>query len=146
MVLVSVIAILSMGLSGCSKRVHYRGKAPDLKIIHALNIGTSTQSDVLKAIGSPTFETQYGPKTWFYVSKKLENFAFLPPKIIEKQTISITFDSGGIVTKIEDHDPHMKDINPVQNRTPDAVAERPLLQQVFANFGRIAKAGDKKAK
>lgn len=141
---VSMIAVCILA-SGCVKRVHYRGKAPDLEVLSTLKTGQSTKNDVLNSLGSPTFETQYGEKIWFYVSKKVEHKAFLPPEETEKQTIALSFNKSGVLTKIEDLDPDLPDIVPVKNRTPSAIEERPLVKQIFANFGRIAKTGENKA-
>lgn len=130
-------------LTGCSNRIHYRGKAPDLEALATIQPGQSTKEDVLNIIGSPTFETQFGPKVWYYVSKREEAKAFLPPEVTDKQTIAISFSDNEVVTKVEDLDPELPDIIPAKNKTSSAVPEKPLLKQVFANFGRIAKKNDK---
>ena len=131
-------------LSACSPHVDYRGKSPEFKDLSKVQTGVSTTYDVLSAIGSPTFESTYGPKTWFYVHKKTETRSFFTPNIIEKNTIAVTFNSKDVVEKIEDMDPEMQDINPVSHTTPTVGSDRTVLQQVFSNFGRTAKKTDKK--
>ncbi len=131
-------------LTACSPRVDYRGKAPEIKDISKIQPKVSTTYDVLAAIGSPTFESTYGPKTWFYIHKKTETMSFFKPNITEKNTIAVTFNYKGIVQKVEDMDPEMQEINPVAHTTPTVGADRTILQQVFSNFGRTAKKTDKK--
>ena len=146
-VFVSALVFTSvLHLTGCSNRIDYRGKAPDLKALETIKAGSSTKQDVLNTIGSPSFETQYGPKVWYYVSKKEESKAFFPPKVTERQTIAISFSNSGLVTKVEDLDPFQKEIIPVKDKTKSAVPEKPLIKQIFANFGKIAKKDDKKKK
>lgn len=132
--------------AGCVKRVYYRGKAPDPEALATIQIDKSTKEDVLQAIGSPSFETQFGPKVWYYVSKKEERKAFFDPEMTEKHTIAISFTSQGVVKTIDDLDPDQPAIVPVEDVTPSAVPEKPLVKQIFANFGRIAKKSDKDKK
>lgn len=131
-------------LTACSPRIDYRGKAPETKDLAKIKVGVYTQNNVLQAIGSPTFESSYGPKTWFYVHKKTSTKAFLTPDILEKNTISITFNDKGIVQRIEDMDPNERDINPLSYATPTVGQDRTMLQQVFSNFGKVAKKSEAK--
>lgn len=139
-----VAVVIFAALTACVPRVDYRGKAPETKDLAALQTGAHTQNDVLRAIGSPTFESAYGPKTWFYVHKKTETKAFLTPDIVEKNTIAITFNEKGIIEKIEDMDPEEQDITPISHATPTVGHDRTILQQVFSNFGRGAKKSEEK--
>ena len=126
-------------LSACSPRIDYRGKSPEVKDMSTIIPGKSNKFDVLKSIGSPTFESTYGPKTWFYVHKKTATTAFFKPDMVEKNTISVTFNDLDVVEKIDDLDPEMQDITPISHTTPTVGADRTILQQVFSNFGRKAK-------
>ena len=131
-------------MTACSPRVDYRGKSPEGKDISKIKVGSFTKYDVLSAIGSPTFESFYGDTTWFYIHKKTEKLSFFKPDIKEKNTVAITFDKKGVVTKVEDLDPEMQDIHPISHRTPTVGSDRTILQQVFSNFGRTAKKTEKK--
>ena len=131
-------------LTACSPRIDYRGKSPEVKDISKIVPGKSNKFDVLSAIGSPTFESNYGPKTWFYVHKKTETTSFFKPNIMEKNTIAVTFNTLDVVEKVEDLDPDMQDINPVSHTTPTVGSDRTVLQQVFSNFGRKAKKSEPK--
>ena len=137
------VATLAL-LAACSPRVDYRGKAPEVKNLTQIQTGIHTSHDVLAAVGSPTFESTYGPKTWFYVYKKTETTSFFKPNIMEKNTIAITFDDKDVVAKLEDMDPEMQDIDPITHTTPTVGADRSMLQQVFSNFGRVARKPEKK--
>lgn len=131
-------------LAACSPRVDYRGKAPEVKDLTKIQPRVHTTHDVLATIGSPTFESTYGPKTWFYVHKKTETTSFFKPDIIDKNTIAITFDDKDVVAKMEDMDPEMQDIDPLTHTTPTVGADRTMLQQVFSNFGRVARKSETK--
>lgn len=131
-------------LAACSPRVDYRGKAPEIKNLTQIQRGVHTSHDVLAAVGSPTFESTYGPKTWFYIHKKTETTSFFKPDIVEKNTIAITFNDQDIVESLEDMDPEMQDINPITHKTPTVGADRTILQQVFSNFGRVARKSETK--
>ncbi|HBN23210.1 MAG TPA: outer membrane protein assembly factor BamE [Holosporales bacterium] len=137
------VATLAL-LAACSPRVDYRGKAPEVRDLTQIQAGVHTSHDVLAAIGSPTFESTYGPKTWFYIHKKTETTSFFKPNIIEKNTIAITFNDKGVVERLEDMDPEMQEIDPITHTTPTVGADRTMLQQVFSNFGRVARKPEKK--
>lgn len=136
----SVLALLT----ACSPRVDYRGKVPEAKDLSKIQQGTSTQNDVLSTIGSPTFESTYGPKKWFYVYKKTETQSFFTADVVDKNTLVIEFNDQGVVSKVEDLDPETHNIDPLTHKTPTVGSDRTVLQQVFSNFGRVAKKSDKK--
>jgi outer membrane protein assembly factor BamE (lipoprotein component of BamABCDE complex) len=132
-------AVTVMLLAACNPRIDYRGKLPDLEQVEKIKPGVSTIYDVLGLIGSPTFETEYGPKQWFYVYKKTETTSFFRPDVKEKNMLAITFNEHGLVQKVEDMDPVDSEIDPIRYKTKTVGEDQPFLQQVFSNFGRVAR-------
>lgn len=131
-------------LVGCSSRVDYRGKLPEMKDATKIVPGKSTETDVLSLIGSPTLESMYGSKQWVYVYKKEERTAFFKPTLTEKNMFVVDFSDQGVVQSIQDVDADFSELDPLKYKTKTIGQDRPLLQQIFSNFGRLARQNEKK--
>lgn len=133
-----------LGLGGCSSTIDHRGKLPDPDQLKQLQVKTHTSEDVLRLIGSPTSASNFGEKKWFYIYRKTETKAFLPPNTVEEKMVVISFDDQDRVSKIIEKKPDGQVINHTSYRTPTFGHDRPILQKVFGNFGRNAKNADPK--
>jgi outer membrane protein assembly factor BamE (lipoprotein component of BamABCDE complex) len=132
-------------LAACTPHIDYRGKTPEPADVKKIRIGTDYKEDVLRHIGSPTFETIYGDSTWYYVYRKTETTSFFTPEIIEKNILKVSFDPSGRVATIEDIDPEGVDIDPITHKTKTVGSDPSLMRQVFGNFGRLARKDKKQA-
>ena len=66
----------------------------------AIEPGKSDKGRVLALLGSPSTESDFGPKTWMYIARHTEQTAFLAPDIVEQRVIYIAFDENNIVASI----------------------------------------------
>lgn len=133
----SLIAVLLV--AGCAATVDYRGKYPEPEDMAKLKPGIQREEDVLSVIGSPSNTSTYGDKKWFYVYKKTETQSFLTPKVLEEKVLTLSFSKDGILQDVVETTPDGKAYHPVDYKTPTQGQDRPFLQQVFSNFGRVAK-------
>jgi outer membrane protein assembly factor BamE len=54
-----------------------------------------TQQQVAYALGTPMMSDPFGTNTWFYV------FRQQPGEKVTQQTLTLTFNSGGVLTNID---------------------------------------------
>jgi outer membrane protein assembly factor BamE len=97
--LTAAAAVLLMLTAGCStlERVVYR---PDINQGNYLNDDVKirvgmTQQQVAYALGTPMMSDPFGTNTWFYV------FRQQPGMKMTQQTLTLTFNSGGVLTNID---------------------------------------------
>ncbi|MBL0942444.1 MAG: outer membrane protein assembly factor BamE [Alphaproteobacteria bacterium] len=129
---------------GCSPIIHHQGKIIEEASLKEIACGRHTREDVERILGSPSTLATFNDKTWYYISKTTEAKAFFTPEVIDQKTIAITFDDAGYVKEISARKlADAQDIEFVERVTPTTGHSMTFLQQVFGNFGRIARQ-DKK--
>jgi len=131
-------------LISCSSTVDYRGKMPEPEKIAEIKIGQQSEEDVIALIGSPTSTSLYGPKKWYYIYKKTAKTSFFDPSTLEEKIVIVSFNDQGIVSDVVQMTPDGRIIDPVRQTTPTHGQDRPMLQQIFSNFGRFAKKAERK--
>lgn len=137
------LALVILSLCACSSTIDYRGKLPEPEDLAKIQVGTATEEDVMSAIGSPTSTSQFGPQKWFYVYKKTATTSFFKPEIEEESLTIVSFENGK-VSNIEQRAPNGEIIDHVKHTTPTVGNDRPILKQVFSNFGRTMKNAESK--
>lgn len=138
------LTALGIFVSGCAPRIDYRGKLPEELEVKKIIPGKTSQMEVATLIGSPTLESSYGSQEWLYIYKKEETKSFLKPDVTEDSLLRINFNPAGIVTKVTKEDPNFAEIDPVKYKTESVGQDTPMLQQIFSNFGRLARKKEPK--
>lgn len=132
-------------LSGCSPRIDHRGKLPDLHEVKKIKINQDTKEDVLRVLGSPSSTSVFEDTTWLYSYKITESVSFFDPKTLDQKLIVIRFDALNRVKEVSIKETPEDDIIPHEEVTPSVGHERPLLHQIFGNFGRAGRKEDSKS-
>jgi len=69
---IGLVVALGAGLSACSSIRESRGYVVDGILINSVQPGIDNLRSVEATLGRPTFTSQYGEKTWYYVSSVTE--------------------------------------------------------------------------
>lgn len=131
-------------LVGCAPHIDHRGKLPDLTEVTKIKAHQDTKEDVLHLLGSPSSTTLFDEKTWIYYYKVTESLSFFEPKALEHKLVLIRFDETDRVKEVLIRTTPEEEINPSSDVTPSVGHERPLLHQIFGNFGRAGRKEDTK--
>lgn len=138
----SACVMLVFILASCTTIVN-RGHLKEDEEIARIQVGVTNQSEVLKELGSPSSESSFGPKTWYYVSSIRQNRPILEPKIIDEHTVEIAFDAQGVVTSVKQYSlADAKNFQIAKRYTPTEGQQLGFFEQIFANLGRFNKNGD----
>lgn len=97
--LVSVLGC-TIVVGGCSPIVRNHGYLPVAADVAAVTPGSDTKESVLALLGEPTSKGVQGDSTWYYVSYTVRKLAFLPPKVLEREILAVSYDSRGRVAGI----------------------------------------------
>lgn len=136
---------LFLMLSGCTARIDHRGKLPDLNEVEKIKSNYHTKEDVLRFLGSPSSTSLFDENIWVYYYKITESLAFFDPKPLEQKLIMIRFDNLNKVKEVSVKTAPEDEITPSKDITPSVGHERPLLHQIFGNFGRAGRKEETKS-
>ena len=137
----AAIAMAGVATSGCSSIRETRGYIVDPVLMAAVQPGIDNQASVSGTLGRPTFTSQFGEPTWYYVSSTTGRKPFVRPRIQNHQVLAVKFDSAGNVisadrTGIE----QVAYLSPDGDATPTLGRERGFLEDLFGNIGAVGQA------
>jgi len=127
-------------LSACSSQFATRGNLPDSERLAELIPGEVHARDVAEILGTPSTFSTFGGESWYYISERVEYYAFLEPEILERKVVVVKFDKKGMVEWVDQRDNQEgRNIQFVERVTPTAGNEITFFEQVFGNLGRFNK-------
>ena len=137
----AAIAMAGVATSGCSSIRETRGYIVDPVLLAAVQPGIDNQASVAGTLGRPTFTSQFGEPTWYYVSSTTGRKPFVRPRIQQHQVLAVKFDAAGNVisadrTGIE----QVAYLSPDGDETPTLGRERGFLEDLFGNIGAVGQA------
>lgn len=136
--LLAATAILTCA---CAPTVTQRGNMVKNYQMETLQPGTSTKSDVLRAMGSPTTQDPFDENTWYYIGQVKEKKGILDPRVTDERIVMIQFSSAGVMNTLKDVGGNGEDIPYERRKTATSGNEVTVLQQFFGNLGRFNTAG-----
>ena len=138
----AAVAVLALALAACAGQVDTRGNFADLEAVSQITPGQSTRGTVEDLLGSPTTVATFNDKTWYYIGRKTEKFAFFEPEVLESQVVAIHFDTVGVVEEVKIYGSEdSREVALVERTTPTAGRELTVLQQLLGNVGRFNSEG-----
>ena len=138
-------AALALGvvlLAGCTAIKDHRGYLVDQMLLDSIQPGVDNQLSVERTLGRPSFTSQFGEPTWYYVSINTKQAAFTSPHADEQLVLKVKFDARGNVTGIERTGMEkVVRLNPDGDKTPTLGRERSFLEDLFGNIGTVGAPG-----
>lgn len=132
--------LVSVAVAGCATRVAVRGNLPDSERLAEVVPGDMSREEVAEILGSPSSVTPFDSHLWLYISEKTETFAFMAPKVLERNVIMVRFSDKGLVKEVKKLDlSSAQDIKHVERITPTSGNEITFWDQLFNNMGRFNK-------
>ncbi|PYD47770.1 outer membrane protein assembly factor BamE [Novacetimonas pomaceti] len=135
-------AVIGVGLSlsGCAvfkPSVIQRGSLVQPDDYKQLKTGTSSRSDVMDLLGSPTSRATFDDNTWIYISMKQKLVPISFPNIEKQQVVVLTFDDGGILRNLRTlNKDDARYVSMAAGRTPTPGTKINVMQQILGNVGR----------
>jgi outer membrane protein assembly factor BamE (lipoprotein component of BamABCDE complex) len=138
----AVIGAAAIATSGCAAIREPRGYIVDATLLQSVQPGIDNERSVTGTLGRPTFESQYGEKTWYYVSSTTGRKPFVRPRIHEHSVLAVKFDAAGNVVSAEQTGmDKVVFLSPDGNETPTLGRERSFLEDLFGNIGAVGQPG-----
>lgn len=128
----------ALALGACELPVQVHGNLPDDEQIARLEPGQQGRTDVVNMLGTPSVQSTFKDKTWYYIGVRQTRFAFLPPDIEERNVLVLQFDEQD---RLADKQLYTladgQDIDLVDRETPTEGRDLTILQQLLGNLGRF---------
>lgn len=139
---VAVLAGALAALGACSSIRESRGYVSDNVLMRSVKPGIDNLRSVEGTLGRPTFASQYGEPTWYYVSSITGRRPFVRPRIRTHGVMAVKFDEAGNVTSVERTGlDRVVFLRPEGDKTPTLGRERGFLEDLFGNIGQVGAAG-----
>ena len=142
--ILATTALLAAGISlgACSSIREPRGYIVDNVLYTSVQPGIDNQRSVEMTLGRPTFTSQFGEPTWYYVSSTTGRQPFVRPKIQAHQVLAVKFGPGGEVLSAERTGlEQVVYLTPDGDKTPTLGRERSFLEDLFGNIGTVGQPG-----
>ena len=131
--------------TACAREDLVHGYIPDEEALQRVRPGTSTRASVGELMGSPTAAAGFKDETWYYITQRAEQVAFLRPDVKARDVIAITFDADGIVADVRRYTlEDGREIAFNDRTTPTRGKELTVLEQFFGNLGRFSKSPEER--
>ena len=138
--LVAPVVLLGLAVSagGCPSIRETRGYFNDSRLIGLIQPGIDNQQSVEATLGRPTFTSQFGPETWYYVSTQTGRKPFVRPRIKDQSVLAVQFDgTGNVVAADRSGMEQVVFLTPDGDATPTLGRERSFLEDLFGNIGAV---------
>ncbi len=133
-------AILALGLlaTGCASIKDHRGYIIDEALVASVQPGVDNKLSVERTLGRPTFTSQYGKQTWYYVAMNTEQKPFTRPKTASQSLIVVDFDPRGNVASLNREGMEkVVSLSPEGDSTPTLGRDRSFFEDLFGNIGAV---------
>jgi len=130
--------IAAGALAACELPVQVHGNLPEDEQIARLEPGQQGRTDVVNMLGTPSVQSTFQDRTWYYIGLKQTQFAFFDPNIRERNVLVLQFDEND---RLADKKLYTladgRSIDLVDRETPTEGRDLTILQQLLGNLGRF---------
>jgi outer membrane protein assembly factor BamE (lipoprotein component of BamABCDE complex) len=125
-------------LPGCASIRESRGYIEDATLTGLIQPKIDNRQSVESTLGRPTFTSQFGTPTWYYVSSITGQRPFNRPRIRDHSVLAVTFDANGRVSEVKRSGvDKVVYLDPEGDKTPVLGRERTFLEDLFGNIGQV---------
>ncbi len=132
------VLLMALVLGACAPITATRGNLVEPERLARIEVGRSTDEDVVDILGSPTVTGTFDDNRWYYVGQVTEQRAFFRPEIASQQIIAIAFDTDGVVAAVDRiSEEEAREVGMVNRTTPTGGRELGFFEQIFGNLGGL---------
>lgn len=132
----------ALAASGCASIKEHRGYIVDSTLTQSVQPGVDNEQSVQATLGHPSFESQFGQPTWYYVSSVTSRRPFMRPRITDHQVLAVRFDPAGNVASVQTTGlDKVVYLTPNGDSTPTLGRERSFFEDLFGNIGAVGAPG-----
>ncbi|MEM0986983.1 MAG: outer membrane protein assembly factor BamE [Pseudomonadota bacterium] len=131
---------LSVAPAACVTPItDYHGYIPDEATPAAMEVGIDTRASVLAKLGTPSTESIFDERTWFYISAERERLAYYIPRVSSRTITAIRFNEEDLVDEVLLYDADDGEVIIYASaETPTLGRQMTLLEQLLGSVGTVA--------
>lgn len=132
----------SLALGACASIKDHRGYIVDAALVNSVLPGVDNRVSVERALGRPSYVSEFGRKDWFYISTNTRQAPFRRARANEQLAVRVVFDEQGKVVSVDrtGMDQVVK-IDPDGHKTPTLGKNRTFIEDLFGNIGQVGAPG-----
>lgn len=128
--------------AGCASIKDHRGYYADATLIASVQPGVDNKLSVEKTLGRPTFTSEFGTPSWYYVATNTAQSPFGRPRTTEQSILKVDFDPAGNVRTVGlTGNEKVVRLSPDGDKTPTLGRERSFFEDLFGNIGAVGAGG-----
>ncbi len=132
------LAALALASAGCTSITEQRGYIFDSTLTDTIQPGIDDQRSVEATMGRPSFTSEYGQSTWYYVHSATSRGPLVRPRITDNRVVAVRFDQSGNVVGIDNKGmDSVVHLSPDGDSTPTLGRERSFFEDLFGNIGTV---------
>jgi outer membrane protein assembly factor BamE (lipoprotein component of BamABCDE complex) len=129
-------------VAGCASIRDHRGYLIDAALVDSVQAGVDNKTSVERALGRPTFVSQFGDTSWYYVSQDTRQSAFRRPQTRDQTILRVRFDAAGNVAGVDRAGmERVARLDPDGHKTETLGRNRGFLEDLFGNIGSVGAPG-----
>jgi outer membrane protein assembly factor BamE (lipoprotein component of BamABCDE complex) len=137
-----ILGMALMSLASCGIPVSDRGNLPKPDLLAQIKPGVTDKASVKSLLGSPSSIATFDGDTWYYISRKEKQVAFLKPELLDQEVYEIRFNDKGVVSSVTHKGlQDAQAMTPNPDATPAQGREFTFLEQLIGNFGKFNGTG-----
>jgi outer membrane protein assembly factor BamE (lipoprotein component of BamABCDE complex) len=92
---------IAVAAAACNPITDNLGNRTLKENVDQIQVGRTSKLEVARLLGSPSNVAAFDPNTWYYISARQVQYAFLKPKTTDQNVLVIRFDGAGIVREMK---------------------------------------------
>ncbi len=134
----AALCALALMAGGCASIKDHRGYLIDPALTGSVQPGIDNRTSVERALGQPTFKSEFGKSIWYYVSIDTKQRPFKRPQAKTQNVLMVSFDEKGNVANVERRGMEkVVALNPDGHKTPTLGRTRSFFEDLFGNIGSV---------
>ena len=94
-------AAIAIAASACNPITDNLGNRTLKENVEQIQVGRTSKAEVARLLGTPSNVAAFDPDTWYYISARQVQYAFLKPRTVDQNVLVIRFDGAGIVREMK---------------------------------------------
>ena len=138
----AALALTPMFLGACASIKDHRGYYADATLIASVQPGVDNKLSVERTLGRPTFTSEFGTPSWYYVATNTAQAPFGSPRTTEQSILKVDFDPTGNVSQVNlTGKEKVVRLSPDGDKTPTLGRNRSFFEDLFGNIGAVGAGG-----
>jgi outer membrane protein assembly factor BamE (lipoprotein component of BamABCDE complex) len=95
------VAAIAGAAAACNPITDNLGNRTLKENVEQIQVGRTSKAEAARLLGTPSNVAAFDPDTWYYISARQVQYAFLKPRTVDQNVLVIRFDGAGLVREMK---------------------------------------------